>query len=78
MQRFAGWLVTGTPLARQVWTTYFPSLFPGAKAHDFTAYHAALRTNLAEPGIFAALAAMAAADHDAAEAALPRAPRPPS
>lgn len=71
-----GALVTGTPLGRQVWTTYFPSLFPGAKPHDFTAYHAALKANLAEPGRFAAVAAMAAADHDAAEADLPRVTAP--
>lgn len=76
VQKLAGWLVTGTPLGRQVWTAYFPSLFPGSKPEDFTAYHAALKTNLAEPGRFAAVAAMAAANHDAAEAALPKVTAP--
>lgn len=76
MQRFAGWLVSSTALGRRVWTAYFPSLFPGSLPEDFAAYHAALKTNLAEPGRFAAVAAMAAADHDAAEAALPQVTAP--
>ena len=71
VQKLAGWLVTSTPVGRQIWTAYFPSLYTGSKPEDFTAYHAALKANLAEPGRFAATAAMAAADHDAAEAALP-------
>lgn len=71
MQKLALWVVTGTPFGRQVWTAYFPSLFPGSKPEDFKAYHAALKANLAEPGRFAAVATMAAADHEAAEAALP-------
>lgn len=76
VQRLAGWLVTGTPLGRRVWTSYFPSMFPGRKPHDFAAYHAALKANLGEPGRFAAVAAMGAADHDAAEAALPEVAAP--
>lgn len=76
MQKLAVWLITGTPLGRQIWTAYFPSLFSESKPEDFTAYRAALKTNLAEPGRFAAVAAMAAADHDAAEAALPRVTAP--
>jgi pimeloyl-ACP methyl ester carboxylesterase len=76
MQRFAGWLVTSTALGRRVWTAYFPSLFPGSLPEDFAAYHAALKTNLAEPGRFPAVAAMAAADHAAAEAALPKVTAP--
>ncbi len=76
VQRLAGWLVTGTPLGRRVWTAYYPSLYPGTKPADFAAHHAALKTNLAEPGRFAAVAAMAGAGHDDAEAALPRVAAP--
>lgn len=76
VQRLAGWLVSGTPLGRQVWTAYFPSLFTGRKPEDFPAYHAALKANLAEPDRFAAVAAMGRADHDAAEAALPKVTAP--
>lgn len=76
MQRVATWVVSNTPLGRRVWTSYVPSLYPGAKPADFPAYHAALKANLAEPGRFAAVAAMARADHDAAQAALPQVTAP--
>ena len=75
-QRFAGWLVSSTPLGRPLWNAYYPSLFTGAKPADFASYRATLKANLAEPGRFAAVAAMAGADHGAAEAALARVTAP--
>jgi pimeloyl-ACP methyl ester carboxylesterase len=71
LQRMSTWLISHTPIGRPLWNAYYPSLYPGAKPSDFDTYRAALKANLAEPGRFAAVAAMAAADHDAAEAALP-------
>jgi pimeloyl-ACP methyl ester carboxylesterase len=76
VQRLSTWLVTRTPLGRQLWNAYVPSLYAGVKPADFAAYHAALRRNLAEPGRFAAVAAMAGAGHAAAESALARAVAP--
>lgn len=70
VQRFAAWLVTSTPLGRPLWGAYYPSLYGRSRPADFREHHRALKANLAEPGRFAAVAAMAAADHDAATAAL--------
>jgi len=69
-QRLATWVVTRTPLGRAAWNAYIPSLHPGARPADFAVELAALRANLAEPGRFAAVAAMARSGHAAAEAAL--------
>jgi pimeloyl-ACP methyl ester carboxylesterase len=71
MARLAAWLVSSTPLGRPLWGAYIPALYPGRKPADFPQHHAALRANLAEPGRWAAVAAMAGAGHAAAEAALP-------
>ncbi len=76
VQKVATWLVARTPLGRPLWNAYVPSLYPGDKPADFAAHHAALRRNLAEPGRFAAVAAMAVAGHAAAESALARAVAP--
>jgi pimeloyl-ACP methyl ester carboxylesterase len=76
VQRLAAWIVTRTPLGRATWNAYIPSLYPGAKPPDFTTELAALRANLAEPGRFAAVAAMARAGHADAQAALPAATAP--
>ncbi len=53
-----------------------PSLYPGAKPADFAEQLGALKANLAEPGRWAAVAAMARAGHAAAEAALPQVSAP--
>jgi len=71
MQRLSTWLISSTPLGRPVWTAYYPSLYPSATPADFVEYRAALSANLKEPRRFAAVAAMARADHDTAQAALP-------
>lgn len=71
VQRAAGWLISRAPLGRPLWNAYVPSLYPSSKPADFGEYHRALKANLAEPGRFAAVAAMAGAGHRAAEAALP-------
>jgi hypothetical protein len=76
MQKVATWLVSSTPVGPALWNAYYPSLYTGSKPTDFAAYQPALKVNLAEPGRFRAVAAMAAAGHDAAEAALPPSPRP--
>lgn len=76
LQRLSAWLVTSTPLGRPLWTAYYPSLFTGSKPGDFAAHHAALKANLAEPGRFAAVAAMAGADHHGAAACLPQVTAP--
>lgn len=70
VQRLAAWVVTRTPLGRAAWNAYIPSLYPGPKPPDFATELAAVRANLAEPGRFAAVAAMARSGHAAAEAAL--------
>lgn len=69
-QRTALWLISHTSLGRPLWNAYFPSLYRH-KPNDFDSYRAATKAMLAEPGRFPAVAAMADADHDAAEAALP-------
>jgi len=69
-QRLASWVVTRTPLGRAAWNAYIPSLYAGTKPPDFAAEVAAVRANLAEPGRFAAVVAMARSGHAAAEAAL--------
>jgi pimeloyl-ACP methyl ester carboxylesterase len=71
VQRLAAWVVTRTPLGRAAWNAYIPTLYPGPKPPDFATELAAVRANLAEPGRFAAVAAMARSGHAAAEAALP-------
>ncbi len=76
VQRLAAWLVSSTPLGRPLWGAYIPSLYPSAKPADFAGYLRALKANLAEPGRFAAVAAMAKAGHAAAEAALPQVTAP--
>lgn len=70
MQRVSTWLVARTPFGRALWTSYYPSLYPSRKPADFDAYRASLGAALAGPGRFAAVAAMAGARHDDAEAAL--------
>lgn len=69
-QRLAGWLVARSPLGRRIWGSYIPRLY-GHRTPGFDDHLSKVRANLAEPGRFAAVAAMAGADHDAAEAALP-------
>ncbi len=76
VQKLAARLVARTPLGRPLWNAYVPSLYPGDRPADFAAHHAALKRNLAEPGRFAAVAAMAGAGHAAAESALARAVAP--
>ncbi|MGF1663393.1 MAG: alpha/beta fold hydrolase [Kineosporiaceae bacterium] len=71
MQRAAVWVLTRTPLGRRLWGAYVPSLSPGRRPADFGAHLAALTANLAEPGRWEAVAAMARAGHAAAAAALP-------
>jgi pimeloyl-ACP methyl ester carboxylesterase len=71
MQRVSVWMVARTPLGRPLWGSYVPSLSPGEKPADFGEHLAALRANLAEPGRWEAVAAMARAGHAAAAAALP-------
>lgn len=69
-QRLSLWVVGRTPFGRAIWGSYIPSLSPGDKPSDFDAHMAALRTNLAEPGRWAAVAAMTRAGHAAAESSL--------
>jgi pimeloyl-ACP methyl ester carboxylesterase len=76
LQKASTWLVARTPFGRRLWNAYVPSLYPGNKPADFPARHAALKTNLAEPGRFAAVAAMATGSHATAEAALPQVTAP--
>lgn len=64
-------LLTGTPLGRPLWGASIPSLSPGRKPADIAEQRAAVTANLREPGRWPEVAAMAGADHDAAEAALP-------
>lgn len=70
VQRLSMWVVGRTPLGRAVSGSYVPSLSPGDKPADFADHLTALRANLAEPGRWAALAAMTRAGHGAADAAL--------
>ncbi|MGL4178034.1 MAG: alpha/beta fold hydrolase [Dermatophilaceae bacterium] len=74
--RLAGWLVSRTPLGRPIWGSYVPRLYPTRIPADFDEQLAALKANLAEPGRWPAVAAMAAASHQAAEHALPHVTAP--
>lgn len=74
--RLAGWLVSRSPVGRPIWGAYVPKLYPSGTPDDFATQVATLKANLAEPGRWAAVAATAGADHDTAEAALPRVSAP--
>ena len=55
------------------WLKYWDGLFPVSKPDDFTAYRAALGSNLREPGRLEALSAMVLTSHAPVEAILGRA-----
>ncbi|MGL5861559.1 MAG: alpha/beta fold hydrolase, partial [Phycicoccus sp.] len=74
--RLAGWLVSRTPLGRPLWGQYVPRLYPTRTPEDFDQRLAALKANLAEPGRWPAVAAMADASHQAAEGSLPQVTAP--
>lgn len=76
LTRLAGAVVSSTPLGRSLWGAYIPSFYPGHKPDDFAEHRGAVKANLAEPGRWPAVAAMAGNDHDAAEAALPKVTAP--
>jgi pimeloyl-ACP methyl ester carboxylesterase len=52
------WLMFNNPWRARTWIMYYPSLYPSRKPEDFEAYLKQLEQNLAEPGRFAAAAAM--------------------
>lgn len=54
----------------RLWTMFYGSLYKSGKPADFDGYVRSLRSNLAEPGRLAAMRAMIAAGHDAAEVRL--------
>ncbi|MBK8049989.1 MAG: alpha/beta hydrolase [Anaerolineales bacterium] len=63
-------LLFAKPWGAAAWLKYYGSLYPTQKPADYTAYAAALRSNLGEPGRFAALQAMLVASKAASEARL--------
>lgn len=75
-QRAAVWTIAHTPVGRWIWTAYVPSLYPGTKPSGFVTHLDALKTNLAEPGRFTAVAAMLCAGHATAAASLPHVTAP--
>lgn len=76
MQRFSVWLIARTPLGRPMWNAYVPSLYAGAKPADQASALSALRTNLRQPGRWAAVAAMAGGSHAEAGGLLGRVTAP--
>ncbi len=64
------------PWGVSAWLRYYASLYPTRKPADFTAYTAALHTNLAEPGRLAVLHQMLFAPKTASEERLPRVTAP--
>lgn len=58
-------LLFAGPWRAAAWVRYYQSLYPTQKPADLTDYCRRLRTNLAEPGRFAALKAMMAASKQA-------------
>jgi pimeloyl-ACP methyl ester carboxylesterase len=52
------WFMFNNPWRVRTWIMYYPSLYPSRKPDDFQAYLKQLKQNLAQPGRFAAAAAM--------------------
>ena len=69
-------LLFARPWGAAAWLMYYANLYPTRKPPDFSAYRAALRKNLAEPGRLEALHAMLAASKAASEERLPRVKAP--
>lgn len=57
LQRGMGAVLLGGPWRVSVWATFYGSLYPARKPDDLADHRARLRSNLAQPGRFAALKA---------------------
>ena len=69
-------LLFSRPWGPGMWLRYFSTLFPSQKPQDFTAYSAALRANLAQPGRIESLQQMMSASKQASEERIPRVSAP--
>ena len=69
-------LLFSRPWGPAMWLRYFSTLFPSHKPQDFTAYSAALRANLAQPGRIESLQQMMSASKGASEERIPRVSAP--